>query len=48
MLVGQGHTQKANNHPNCPVTEPHGGLELGGLVAFGTEIVLTPIPLMTI
>jgi hypothetical protein len=48
MLVGQGRTQKANNHPNGPVTEPHGGLEPGGPVAFGAEIVLTPIPLMKI
>jgi hypothetical protein len=30
MLDGQGRTQKANNHPNGPVTEPQGGLEPGG------------------
>ena len=44
----KGHTQKAINHPNGPLTEPQGGLEPGGPVAFGNEIVLTPIPLMII
>ena len=48
MLVGQGRTQKANNHPNGPVIEPQGDLEPGRPVALGTEIVFTPIPLMTI
>jgi len=43
MLVGQGRTQKNNNHPNGPVIEPQGDFEPGGPVDFGTEIVLTPI-----
>lgn len=48
MLVGQGRTQKANNHPNGPMTAPQDGLVPGGPVASGGEVVLTEIPPMTI
>jgi hypothetical protein len=48
MLVGQGLTQKANSHPNGPITAPQGGLVPGAPVAGGAEVVLTEIPPMTI
>ena len=48
LLVGQGRTQKANNHPNGPMTAPQGGLAPAGPVSGGADVVLTEMPPMTI